>query len=116
MFSQIIVRRLFTGLAIAAALGAAACSTTPPRTDAERQIDNETAARVTNALMADPSIYARHIDVRAYNGVVHLGGYVWTDGDLYRAQQVAALVPGVKEVVDDLELERGGVDNSAVSR
>jgi len=107
---------LYAGLAIAATLAAVACSTMPHRTPAQRQIDNATAAQVASALNADPAIYARHIDVRAYNGVVHLAGYVWNDSDLFTAQQIAATVPGVKEVVDDMELERGGSNNSATSR
>jgi osmotically-inducible protein OsmY len=116
MLFQRSTRMLYAGLAITASLGAAACSTTSHRTAAQRQTDNETAARVSSALNADPEIYARHIDVRADNGVVHLGGYVWSDGDLFKAQQIAATVSGVTEVVDDMELERGGVTNSATSR
>jgi osmotically-inducible protein OsmY len=54
--------------------------------------------------------------VQADNGVVHLGGYVWNDEDLYEAQRVAGAVPGVTQVVDDMELERGGIDNTDVSR
>jgi osmotically-inducible protein OsmY len=48
--------------------------------------------------------------------VVHLGGYVWNDYDLEEAQRVAGAVSGVTQVVDEMELERGGIDNSAVSR
>ena len=116
MLFQRPMRMLYAGLAIAATLGAVACSTMSHRTAAERQTDNEIAARVASALNADPSIYARHIDVRTYNGVVHLGGYVWNNSDLVTAQEIAATVPGVRQVVDDMELERGGTNNSATSR
>jgi osmotically-inducible protein OsmY len=107
---------LYAGLAIAAACGASGCSTTPHRTEAQRAADRDVAAQVSSALSADSKIYARHIDVRADNGVVHLGGYVWNDRDLYEAKQIAAAVPGVKGVVDDMQLERGGSDNSPASR
>ena len=107
---------LYAGLAITAAFGAIGCSTTPHRTAAEREADREIAAQVSSALNADSRIYARHIDVRAENGVVHLGGYVWNDKDLYEAKRIAATVPGVKDVVNDMELQRGGSDNSPVSR
>ncbi len=106
----------YTGLAIACAVVATACSTTPHRTDAQRQADKELAAQVASALNADSRIYARHIDVRAEDGVVHLAGYVWNDNDLYEAKRIAATVPGVTDVVDDMELERGGSSNSPVSR
>lgn len=116
MLFQRPTRMLHVGVAIAATLGAVACSTMSHRTEAQRQTDNETAARVASALNADPTLYARHIDVRAYNGVVHLGGYVWNNTDLYAAQQIAESVPGVTQVVDDMELERGGSNNSGTSR
>jgi len=35
-------------------------------------------------LNADPRIFARHIDVYADNGVVHLGGYVWDQRDFMK--------------------------------
>lgn len=99
-----------------AVLVASACASTPHRTAAERQADKEIAAQVSSALSADPQIFARHIDVWAERGVVHLGGYVWTDTDLSRAKDIAGSVPGVKRVIDDLQLERDGIDNSPVSR
>ena len=99
-----------------AVLVASGCASTPHRTAAERQADKEIAAQVSSALSADPHIFARHIDVWADRGVVHLGGYVWTDTDLYRAKEIAGNVPGVRQVVDDLQLERDGIDNSPVSR
>jgi osmotically-inducible protein OsmY len=93
-----------------------ACSTTPSKTSEQQVVDKETAENVEVALNADTHIYARHISVQADNGVVHLGGYVWNDEDLYEAQRVAGAVPGVTQVVDDMELERGGIDNTDVSR
>ncbi len=108
--------KLYTVLAAAVCSCVVACSTTPPRTSEQRQTDKETAERVQSALNADTYIYARHVTVQADKGVVHLGGYVWNDYDLSEVQRVAAAVPGVTQVVDEMELERGGIDNSAVSR
>jgi osmotically-inducible protein OsmY len=54
--------------------------------------------------------------VQADNGVVHLGGYVWNDFDQYEAERTAESVAGVSKVVDEMELERNGIDNSNVSR
>jgi len=67
-------------------------------------------------LDTDKKLYARHITVRADNGVVRLTGYVWDPPDLIEAKRVAALVPGVSQVVNDLELERNGSDNSGITR
>jgi osmotically-inducible protein OsmY len=105
----------FMGLAVVVC-GAVACATGPRKTEAERQVDRETADRVQLALDNDTGLYARHISVRADGGVVSLGGYVWTQPDLDEAMRVAAAVPGVKKVIDDLELQRNGIDNSPVSR
>jgi osmotically-inducible protein OsmY len=92
----------------AAALTAAACATEPARSPAERAADAELAARVEKALLHDPRIYARHIDVDAERGVVRLTGYVWSSEDFYEARAVAATVPGVTAVVSQLEMMVGG--------
>ena len=86
----------------------AACTATSNRTAAERAADTEIAARVEAALSADPNIYARHIDVDVDQGVVHLGGYVWSAEDFQSARRDAASVRGVKTVNTDMELVRGG--------
>lgn len=113
---QLLKRMRYIALAVTALSCAVACSTTPRKTSEQQLTDKETEARVQSALTADTHIYAQHITVGADNGVVHLGGYVWNDYDLEEAQRVAEAVPGVTRVVDEMELERGGTDNSAVSR
>lgn len=50
-----------------------------------------------------------HIDVAVDRGVVHLGGYVWEDDDFQTARRDAASVPGVKTVITQMELMRGGL-------
>jgi osmotically-inducible protein OsmY len=86
-----------------------ACSTMPRRTAEQRVADADTADRVQAALLADPDIYARHIDVRVDRGVVYLGGYVWEDEDFRTARRDAASVAGANAVVTDMELMRGGL-------
>jgi osmotically-inducible protein OsmY len=108
------VRYATLGMAILG--GAVACVMGPHKTDAERQADKETVARVQAALDGDTLLYAKHITVRADLGVVRLSGYVWDPPDLNEAQSIAAQVQGVTRVVNDLELQRNGVDNSQVTR
>ena len=84
--------------------------------DAQRQLDREMADRVQAALNADTLLYSRHIRVLADGGVVNLSGYVWSRDDLDEAKRVASAVPGVTNVVNDMELERNGIDDSPVSR
>jgi hyperosmotically inducible protein len=86
----------------------AGCAGTPARSAAQRAADADLTERVAAALGADPSLFARHIDVSADDGVVYLEGYVWSPEDLYTARHLAAAVPGVTAVNSQLELLRGG--------
>jgi osmotically-inducible protein OsmY len=95
-------------MALVAAYSVIGCSTLPPRTESERAADAHIAAQVEVALLADPNIYARHIDVAVDKGVVHLGGYVWSAQDYRLARQDAASVSGVTAVSTEMELVRGG--------
>jgi osmotically-inducible protein OsmY len=47
---------------------------------------------------------------------VTLGGYVWSQPDLEEAERITASVPGVRKVVNEMELERGGLGDSPVTR
>ena len=114
--STIMNRAACAGFSLALLCGVAACATGPAKSDAQRQVDRETAARVQAALDTDKHLYARHIIVRADNGVVRLTGFVWDPPDLMEAKSVAELVPGVSSVVNELELQRNGMDNSGVTR
>ena len=87
-----------------------ACAAAPPKTANELQANQEIAERVASALNADKFLFTRHISVRADRGVVHLEGYVWSPTDIYEAKRIAKRVPGVTVVVDELELERAGMD------
>lgn len=112
--SPLIHRLSCAALVAVLACGSVGCAT--PETAEQRQADRDIADRVQAALNADAGLYAKHISVHTYNGIVRLGGYVWTQPDLEEAQRIAGMVPGVTKVVNDMELERGGIDNSNVSR
>ena len=103
-------------IAVAVLCGVAACALGPHKTDAQRQADKETAARVEAALNADKGLYAKHISVYADNGVVRLTGYVWNASDFQTAVIIAEGVDGVTGVVNNLELNRNGNDNGPVAR
>ena len=111
-----VIKRVSFSVAVAVLCGVAACASGPRKTDAQRQLDKETAERVETALSADKGLYAKHIFVSADNGVVHLTGYVWETSELNTAALIAEGVPGVTRVVNDLELNRNGNENGAVAR
>jgi hypothetical protein len=107
-------RILQAGLAAAVVCGMLAC-VGPRKTVEQRAADRDMADQVQAALNADKLLFARHINVRADDGVVTLGGYVWTPPELEEARQIAQTVPGVTKVVDRLEVDRGDVQDSSVS-
>jgi osmotically-inducible protein OsmY len=109
-------KRLRCAAVTAALLGTLTGCATPHKSEAQQQADKATAAHVQAALESDENLYARHIIVRADNGVVRLSGYVWDPPDLEKARRIAARVDGVTRVVNDLELQRNGMDNSGISR
>jgi osmotically-inducible protein OsmY len=114
--SRIMNRISSTGLAVACVCGLLACATGPRKTDAEKQADDATVQRVQQALDGDRILYDRHILIHADSGVVRLSGFVWTQEDLLEAERVAGSIQGVSRVVNELELQRNGIDNSNVAR
>jgi len=111
-----VMKRICSAAAVAALCCVAACASEPPKTDAQKQADKATAERVEAALNAEKALYAKHIFVQADGGVVRLTGYVWDTSDFQLAVAIAEGVPGVTQVVNDLELNRNGSDNAPVSR
>ena len=114
--SRVIKRVSYAGVAVAVLCGVAACATGPSETDAQAQADKVMAERVEAALNADRSLFAKHITAHADNGVVRLTGYVWEATDFDEAVFIAQGVPGVTQVVNDLELNRNGNDNGPIAR
>ena len=101
-------------LTLAASTGQAATSPVGPHS--ERRTDAVTAEQVYAVLNADPIYYFRHVDVNVRNGVVTLSGYIWDPQAIYRAQKIAARVPGVTRVVDQMQLEREGAAAASSGR
>jgi osmotically-inducible protein OsmY len=67
-----------------------------------RSPDAELAGRVRGALHASFGTAAKEISVTAQDGVVFLYGDVATDFARVRAEQIAAAVPGVRAVGNEL--------------
>jgi hyperosmotically inducible protein len=104
---------LLAVMTLLAGTAVSACASAPPRSADELAADTALAAKVEAALVADPNIYARHIDIAVDRGVVRLGGFVYSDEDFRIARRDAASVLGVKSVDTDMELLRGGVSGSS---
>lgn len=94
-----------TSLLLAMTLSIAACTTSPPRTEQQSEADHKIELAVTQQLEANPRIYAAHVTVSVRDGVVTLSGFVFEPEEVNEAKQSAALVPGVKEIKNRIELE-----------
>lgn len=70
----------------------------------ENSSDEEVTKRVKEALDSDPWVYAEHVTVTTKDGVVTLEGLIGDEWDLRLALRISNRLPGVKRVVDNLEL------------
>jgi osmotically-inducible protein OsmY len=70
--------------------------------------DEQVKREVETALHSDPFFYDEHVSATIDNGVVTLHGIVFDDWDLRAAVRIARRMPGVKRVVNDLEIKLGG--------
>ena len=70
--------------------------------------DEAVRQQVETALHDDRYVNDAHIAVTINNGVVTLSGLVMDEWDLRMAKRIVRRIPGVKRVVDDLEIvDRG---------
>ncbi len=109
-------RTAAAAVAAAIVLSSVACAGGPRKTESQRLADKDTADRVLATLMSDQMLYARHINVRADGSVVTLDGYTWTPEEMQAAVQDAQQVAGVTKVVNRMEVDRGAISDSAVTR
>jgi hypothetical protein len=69
--------------------------------------DAQVQQQVEAALHASVSVFDEHITITTKNGVVTLHGIVFDDWDMRAARRLAKKTPGVKRVINDLELVLG---------
>ena len=70
--------------------------------------DEKLTKQVETTLHSDPLFYDEHVTVTIRDGVVTLQGMVFDDWDLRNAIRLSRKVPGVKRVVNELEIKLGG--------
>lgn len=99
MKTQVRVLALATCLVAAAPL-MSACQT--QRTAGQTVDDSAINAKVKSQLLADPQVSGLNVNVTTYRGQVQLSGYVNSNEQRQRAEQIAKNVEGVKSVSNDL--------------
>jgi len=87
-----------TGIGIPLLLLLAACASLSPLESRQGRQDRELAARVREALAADPKLVGSRIDVEVEGSKVTLLGTVPTWREGYRAVEVAVRTSGVRGV------------------
>jgi osmotically-inducible protein OsmY len=75
---------------------------------ARRLADQQLGERVEETLAGDPMAMATHVSVHVHNGVAILSGMVFDEWDLRTIMREARHVPGVRRVINELEIEQGG--------
>jgi len=98
------VRNDWRSVLITLALCGLVACVSPPRTAAQKVEDDATTQRVEAALAAVPRENFSKVVVSTYEGVVHLGGLVWSPAAIRNAGSAARSVPGVRRVNNGLEL------------
>lgn len=80
-------------------LFATACSVTSGQSSVGEYVDDATiTARVKSRFAEDKAVAATRIQVETLKGVVQLSGFATSEAERQRAAQLAAAVPGVKQV------------------
>lgn len=70
--------------------------------------DEEVTAQVETALHSDRYIFSDHVTITAKNGVVTLSGIALDYWDVIAMKRLVRKMPGVRKVVDDLDVRAGG--------
>ncbi len=79
------------------------CAANSKRQSTGQYVDDSViTSKVKTAIFEKPGLKTMQIEVKTYNGVVQLSGFVDTPQDVTRAGRVAAGVDGVISVENDL--------------
>lgn len=90
-------------LALAAVAVLPSCEAISGRESAGEYVDDATiTTRVKSALAADPEVKAREVNVETFRNEVQLSGFVSTRDEAAKAARIAAGVPGVRVVRNNI--------------
>jgi hyperosmotically inducible periplasmic protein len=90
-------------VAVGALLGSAGCAVTSGQSSVGQYVDDSTiTARVKTKMATDPTVSAMRIEVKTVNGTVQLAGFATSQMEKDAAGKMAAEVPDVKSVRNDI--------------
>lgn len=70
--------------------------------------DAEVTTQVETALHSDRYIFSDHVTITSKNGIVTLSGIALDYWDVIAMKRLVRKMPGVRKVVDDLDVRSGG--------
>ena len=92
--------------AVLLAVAVAACGGSPAKESTGEYIDDSTiTTKVKTAFVNDKTVNAGDVQVETFKGTVQLSGFADNSTEIQRAGQIAAKVPGVKSVRNDIRLK-----------
>ncbi len=94
---------IFAAIVFMSILGCA--STTKSEGTGEYVDDSVITTKVKAAIFNEPTLKVTEINVETYKGVVQLSGFVRSQSDVNRAEEVARGVKGVKSVKNDMRVK-----------
>ena len=101
------LQRVFTALVFVGLLSASFSYAEPAKSETAGQYvdDSVITTKVKAAIFGDESLKSMQINVKTYQGVVQLSGFVSTQANIYKAAEVARNVGGVTNVRNDMRLK-----------
>lgn len=104
---QTITSKLIRVLALSLVFSVAGCAGTPSQRSTGQYIDDATiTSEIKAALIDSPYVDALDVDIETYRGKVQLNGFVNSESGRMQAEQIAIGVDGVKEVTNNLEVQK----------
>ncbi|MBK8570604.1 MAG: BON domain-containing protein [Nitrosomonadales bacterium] len=93
----------FTAIVCMSTLGCA--STTKSEATGEYLDDSVITTKVKAAVFKEPTLKSTEINVETYKGNVQLSGFVSSQSEINRAEEVARDVKGVKSIINDMRVK-----------
>ncbi len=97
------VSTFIIALMLTAVVGCA--STSSSEGTGEYVDDTVITTKVKTAIFNEPTLKSAEINVETFKGVVQLSGFVSTQGDIYKAAEIARSIKGVTSVKNDMRLK-----------
>jgi osmotically-inducible protein OsmY len=107
---SVLLAGVYVGIALVAATGCSSFRDTFARSKDERSTgrvvdDKKITKEVKTALNKEPVYKFNDVDVKTFAGTVELAGFVNTDDQKRRAEEIAKSQPGVTQVINGIALK-----------